>query len=438
MNTVLSQKTRALDAAVWPLGRPENAYEIPMWQDICREWVVERMQPTNVTYLIDELLNATDGSNPETTAHDIRQAILAAADWEEQAVELGWRRCDDLIEALTAGAEGSDALLLKLLCLIAYGYADTTDYEDDEDYAFYWIRRDPVWEGNIVETKHVLRDWADMTDTYIAHRAAGDGRVKKVTGEDVEYRLGWCRPMKGGGLSFSESGELMRSRYPGVDSVEELPAGEFLPLSRLIENCRHAVTAWVISEWLEPHGFVNFDQQDWSSETTWQALGENEGVEEKITEPEVAHWYIVNEFAAESLREVGAVVSELPGSSDGLFGRTESGQVLHFDGDVQRAMIHSDHLDRIPPLGALHTSEKLPRIKFTLGGEEFPFRIYGYSEHRPDRELDGVLLDPHYRENGWCVIWGPSFESESEGLVRMFKLSPVTPEGHPEPAYHEG
>jgi hypothetical protein len=81
---------------------------------------------------------------------------------------------------------------------------------------------------------------------------------------------------------------------------------------------------------------------------------------------------------------------------------------------------------------------KLPRIKSTLGGEESHFRIYGDSGHRPDRELDGDILDPFYRENGWCVILGPSFESESEGLVRMFKLSPVTPEGHPEPAYHVG
>ncbi len=92
-----------------------------------------------------------------------------------------------------------------------------------------------------------------------------------------------------------------------------------------------------------------------------------------------------------------------------------------------------------PSLGALNSdADKLPRIRVTLGGEEFPFQIYGYSEHRPDRELDGVILDPEYREAGWCVIWGPAFESESEGLVRKFKLSPVTPEGHPEPEYHEG
>jgi hypothetical protein len=93
----------------------------------------------------------------------------------------------------------------------------------------------------------------------------------------------------------------------------------------------------------------------------------------------------------------------------------------------------------LPPLGALNRDTgKLPRIKSTLGGEEFPFRIYGGSGHRPDRELDGVILDPAYREAGCCVIWGPSFESESEGLVRKFKLSQVTPEGHPEPEYHEG
>lgn len=440
MNQILQQKTHALDAAIWPLGRPADAYEPPLWQKICENWVCDKMRPTNVTYLIAELINVTDASDPETTAHDIRLAVKATANWEECARRQGWVSSDELIEALTSGAEGGDALLLRLLCLVAYGYSDTTDYEDDEDYAFYWIRLDPVWEGNIVETRHALRDWSDMTDTYIAHRAAGDTHVKRVTSEDVEYKLGWCRPTRGddGGLFFSESSKLMHSRYPGVASVNELPDGVFLPLSRMIENCRHAVTAWLISEWLEPHGFINLQDDELSSETTWQALGTQFGMEDEVTEKEVAHWFIVNEFAAESLREVGGVIAELCGTSYCLFGRTESGQVMHFDGDVIRAMIHSGYLDRVPPLGALSEAGLELRMKFTLGGEEFPFRLDGWSEHRPDRELDGIILDPFYRENGWCVIWGPSFESLTEGHIRTFKLSPVTPEGHPEPEYHEG
>lgn len=92
-------------------------------------------------------------------------------------------------------------------------------------------------------------------------------------------------------------------------------------------------------------------------------------------------------------------------------------------------MIRSGYLDMIPPLGALnHDTEYLPRLRITLWGEEFPFRLYGYSEHRPDRELDGILIAQEYRDVGWQVYWGPSYESESEGHIRTFKLAVVTAE----------
>lgn len=438
MNKILEQKTRALDAAVWPLGRPEKAYEIPMWQSICRDWVRDKMRPANVTYLIDELLKVTDCDDPETTAYDIHKAEDAAANWEECARRAGWVDCDSVIEEL-AGDDPveSGRLLLKLVNLALQGFSDVANFKDDHDYAFYWIRKTPAWDGDNVATESEMVEWADMTDTYIEHRVASDLRVERSTGDAVEYQLGYCRvghptlyfPDKAG-----VSKEILDSR-----KIADLPDGYFLPLSKMVENCRHAVTAWIISEWLEPHGFVNFELDDWSSETTWQKLGEQFDLEDEVTREEVSQWFIVNEFAAEALREVGAVVADLVGTEDCLFGRIEGGQVLHFDGIVQRAMIYSGYLDRVPPLGALNRErEVLPRIRITLGGEEFPFRIYGYSEHRPDRELDGVILDPVYREAGWCVIWGPSFESEAEGMVRKFKLSPVTPVDHPEPEYHEG
>ena len=436
MNTILSQKNHALDAAVWPLGRPEKAYEIPMWQKICRDWVRDKMQPTNVTYLIDELLKATDATDPETTAYDIEKAVDAAANWEECAARAGWRDCESLIEEVTG--EEASKLLLRLMSLVVYGYSDTTDIADDPYYRVYWIRKNPAWDGNTVATWPELLAWADMTDTYIDHRALGDEMSECDTGVETAYCLGHCHPNADGtGVWFSDK-DGVPEEVLNAQAVAELSDGFFLPLPQMLENCRHAVTAWIISEWLQPHGFVNFDDDEWSSETTWQALGEQFGLEDEITREEVSQWFIVNEHAAESLREVGGIVSELTGTEDCLYGRTEGGQVLHFDGNVQRAMIHSGYVDRIPPLGALNRDTgKLPRIRVTLGGEEFPFRIYGYSEHRPDRELAGVILDPEYREAGWCVIWGPAFESEAEGQVRKFKLSPVTPVGHPEPEYHE-
>lgn len=442
MNTILSQKTHALDAAVWPLGRPEKAYEIPMWQTICRDWVRDKMQPTNVTYLIDELLSSTDHDNPESTAHDIDEAVDVAANWEECATRAGWRDCESLIEELTTGEDPVETgkLLQQLLSLVVYGFSEIPRFGADPDYRVYWIRKNPTWEGDVVVMKPELLAWADMTDTYIEHRLTGDKLAERNTGTATEYCLGYCRTLTDhGGVRFSDKEGLPEEVLNDAQTVDDLSDGFFLPLAQMINNCHHAVTAWIISEWLEVLGFVNFDQDEWSSDTTWQKLGETEGFEDEVTREEVAQWFIVEERAAESLREVGAIVADLTGTEDCLFGRTEGGQALYFDGDVQRAMIHSGYLDRVPPLGALNRdTDKLPRMRVTLGGEEFPFRIYGYSEHRPDRELDGVILDPEYREAGWCVIWGPAFESESEGLVRKFKLSPVTPEGHPEPEYHEG
>lgn len=440
MESLLSKKHRALEAAVWPLGRPSDAHEIPMWQSVCQNWVEQVVQPTHVTYLIEELREKTDDSDPDTTAYDITQAVENTGDWEETARRKGWLSCVELVDELLEPGDHRE-LLLKLLNLIVHG--SSNDEPDDEDLAFYWIRKNPEWNVDNVVFKRDLIAWADMTDTYAGHRETTGKGIEAHTGHVPEYELAHCmlrnfnKPDKIE-IRFSEERGLPQGILD-TKLMENLPSGEFLPMSRVVDNCRQAVTAWVISEWLGPHGFVSFDNDDWSSDTTWQELGKKEGYDELISRKEICHWYIVSELAGELLRDLGEVVVPLTGSAKFLFGRDETGQVLHFDGSMTNAMIMAGHVDRIPPLGALNHDERvLPRIKISLGGDEFPFRVYGYSEQRPDRELDGVILEPSYREHGWCVIWGPSYQSESEGLVRMFKLSPVTPEGHPEPEYHEG
>jgi len=91
---------------------------------------------------------------------------------------------------------------------------------------------------------------------------------------------------------------------------------------------------------------------------------------------------------------------------------------------------HCHHQCRLPdPVAAAWALDRdeqaLPRLRFTLGGEEYPFQIYGYSEHRPNRELGEVILAQPYREAGWRVEWGPEFMSEKDGYVRTFRLTNV-------------
>ena len=62
-------------------------------------------------------------------------------------------------------------------------------------------------------------------------------------------------------------------------------------------------------------------------------------------------------------------------------------------------------------------------MRFTLGGEEYTFQVFGYSEYRPNRELDDFLLNDQYREMGWRVEWGPEFMSEKAGHVRTFRIT---------------
>jgi hypothetical protein len=132
---------------------------------------------------------------------------------------------------------------------------------------------------------------------------------------------------------------------------------------------------------------------------------------------------------------VGEVVVPILRSSSLLWGRDEGGQMVHLDGAVQRAMIASGYCQHMPPLGALNRNEQLlPRdLRFTLGGDEHPFRVFGWAEHRPNREIEVDLLEPFYRESGWRVEWGPEFMSEKDGYVRTFRLTnepaPITEGG---------
>jgi hypothetical protein len=78
----------------------------------------------------------------------------------------------------------------------------------------------------------------------------------------------------------------------------------------------------------------------------------------------------------------------------------------------------------VTPLGALNRDEyALPHMRFTLGGEEYPLQVFGYSEHRPNREIDDILLNEQYRDAGWRVEWSPEFVSEKDGYVRTFRFT---------------
>ncbi len=191
---------------------------------------------------------------------------------------------------------------------------------------------------------------------------------------------------------------------------------------------------------MEPQAFVNFDEADWYDETGWKELCEKYDYDSDgdVARPDVMQWFIVDGNAGRHLKEVGEVVVDLVGSNNCLFGRQGCGQSLAFDGCVQDAMIRSGWLDHVPPLGALSQAKDKPRdLRATLGGETYPFQIYGYSEHRPNRELDEILLDQAYRDAGWIVWWGPVYNTANEGEIRTFRLGPV-PVEPPEQETTEG
>lgn len=71
------------------------------------------------------------------------------------------------------------------------------------------------------------------------------------------------------------------------------------------------------------------------------------------------------------------------------------------DGCVEDAMFLSGYLDRVPPLGALNsTGNEIPRLQVSLVGDDFPFKASGVSEHRPNRELNEIPLNPVCGEAG--------------------------------------
>lgn len=438
MEQLLLQRISKLEADLWPLGKPDNFREAPLWQEICKEWQWSRLQPTHVSHLINELLESSpelDRNGEATIASDIREAVREGANWEEVARQKDWVTCDEMINRLTS--PGTDPALLVRLLTLATDDSASEEVIPGDEARFFWVRLNPTWVDGQLEHKPELLSWADMTDTYIQHREVGDIAAEKNTGDAPTYHLckAWISSRVPHAVAFSDYWAVVGD-YVKVRDLDALPDGIFIPMGQLLETCRYAVTAWVISEWLEPHGFVNLGRDEWSSETSWLKLGENYGYE--VVEPDVASWYIVNEVPGEHLKELGEVCCPLLGSSNFLYGRTCSGQALYFDGEVQNAMIRSGYLNHVPPLGALNSDERtLPRLRVTLGGEEFPFQIYGYSEIRPDRELDSVILDPVYREAGWGVTWGSSYSSVHEGTIRTFKLGPATAESSV-PEWHEG
>lgn len=427
MDTLYLQNKAKMDAAIWPLGKPEGVYEPPLWQEICNDWVEARMRPVNVSHLIAEIEKLGDAEDPDSTAYDIRKAEEAACNWEEVATDQGWRGCDAVIEELTSPGDTHRTLLAKLLNLIFDG-VDSETPPGGGDMRFYWICKTPEWEGDSVVEHKDLFAWSEMTDTYIEHRIIHDTCVEKLTGEKPQYVLCSVSAQSEENLSYSDAWDedaptlAQMEADSGHRSLEALPPGEFLSMDQLLDSCDHAVTAWVISEWLETQGFVNFDDCEWSSETTWQDLGNNYNYDDMVTRPDVMQWFLVNDFAGNHLRELGGVVVDACSGMNMLYGRTCCGQSIAFDGNTQQAMIRSGYLSHVPPLGALNLERSLPRLNVSLGGEEFPFQIRGYSEHRPDRELNDILLADSYREAGWVVEWGPSWESQVEGIIRTFRL----------------
>lgn len=402
---------------MWPLGRPENAHEIPMWQDVCSAWVDNVMRPVHVTYLIEEL-NGSE-ADPETTRHDIEQAVRASGNWDEVLDRHGWLSCEDLIKQLEAG----DRSRLVRLVNLALGGAAADTPADDE--LFYWIRRSPVWEGDEVVYRDAIVAWSWLLDGN-AVRAAADEEALHDTGTHTEYVLGsviWSERHKQ--LEFTDPDASGMEELLGLKALDSLPLELFVRPETAFEQCGQAVTAWIISEWLAPHGFVNLDANEWHSSASAFEVGKDYDLEDEVSRNAISQWYIVSETAGEQLRLVGEVVVPIPRSSCLLWGRDEGGQMVHMDGAVHRAMVASGHCDHMPPLGALNRNEHLlPRaLRFTLGGEEFPFRISGYSENRPNREIEQTLLEPFYQEAGWRVEWGPEFMSEKDGYVRTFRLT---------------
>ena len=127
-------------------------------------------------------------------------------------------------------------------------------------------------------------------------------------------------------------------------------------------------------------------------------------------------------------RELGEVVVDVQDSGCYVFGRCQGGQGLWSDSSIQKLMYRLGHLDHVPPLGALNPdARETPRIKVNMRPREFQFKIPGYPE-LANVELGDLILSRVYRVAGWEVVWGSCYESEAEGLVRHFKIIPLTGE----------
>lgn len=412
------------DARMWPLGKPAGYSEPPLWQEICKMWTRDIVRPYHVTRLIEELDSLGDAADGESTAWDIRQALDVAADWEAVAVRQGWKQTEDLIDTLQSPGSHTE-LLSQLLNLATQEVVDKA-FAPMTDIQFYWLRKVPGWDGDVVTSSNELLPWRAMTVEEAARREGVDGAVRKLTELAVDYTLGWVEESYREEVSPRHSDHWDRvigGELPGECScLAQLPESHFVSMGTLLEVCPEAVTAWVIAEYLEPNGFVNLEEATWSELTDWKALGEREGYQDRIEVPEVSAWYIVSEFAGRHLRELGEAVVEPEGTGLSIWGRVTSGQYIHCDGCMTDAMIRYGYLKHVPPLGALSSCPTPPSIQVSLGGEEFPFSIYGGSEHRTAGELAAVLIRPDHRERGWAVEWGPTRTHVTHGPTRTFKL----------------
>ncbi len=146
----------------------------------------------------------------------------------------------------------------------------------------------------------------------------------------------------------------------------------------MIEDWSPQVAAWVTSEWLEPHEFVNFDETEWSTQESWKELCDDNDIEPEHSE--VFQWFSVNECFGRHAPAT-EVCFQLAGSGSYIWGRGGAGQAIYMDGQVFEIMVESGHLRYVPPLGLLRkdTDHSWPRLKIKLDGSSYPFRVERYA-----------------------------------------------------------
>ncbi len=415
------QRKNELLKSIWPLGLPANNWtEPPLWQDISKRWCAEVVQPRNMTRLVEELLRDRDPEADGTIASFFLEARDAAGNWQEVCESQGWRECEPLIDELSK--PGRHTLRLTRLLNLVFDACNTDELANPDEVLFYWVRSVPRWEGGAIGTHKELLGICETGEDRAEGRRLMEAGVRKHTESEVTYTLGWVHEW-GDTLKFSDDWDGENPDLPVCDlaSLGRLYVDRFVSMEELLKCSTDMLNAWVRSEWLEPHGFVNFEDCAWSSLTDWEELAREKGLDALVVSPEVASWYSISEDAGLHLKALGELVAETPCGY--FFGRTSGGSSLWGEPEIQQAMIRSGYLRNVPPLGLLNADpRKLPRVEVTLEATEwYPFRVCGYRELH-DQELAELILDPGARHE-WEVLWALPIEHPELGLVRSFRVA---------------